>query len=116
MGWGALIVLLVPLGGALLFGSIEGYIYLTRSESKAQAAAQAMFLKTCESDGLDPGSFHGPDRSSIELDKERDQYSFVWTRAPNETVYVNVSYLPYDFASSVSEAIIERKREAGSTP
>jgi hypothetical protein len=116
MRWGALIVLLVLLGGTIYFGSIESYIYLTRSESKAQAAAQMMFLKICESNDLSPSSFHGPGRPSIDLDKKRNQYSFIWTRGPKETIYVNVSYLPYDFATSVSEAIIERKHEAGSAP
>jgi hypothetical protein len=116
MRWGALIVLLVPLGGALYFGSIESYIYLTRSESKAQGAAQAVFSRICEQEKLDPRSFHGPDRPSIELDKKRNQYSFVWTRSFNETINVSVVYLPYDLPYSISEAIIERKREAGSTP
>jgi hypothetical protein len=107
--WGGIIVLLVLLVGAGYFGSVESYIYFTRSESKARAAAQVQFLKICDRNGLDPKSFHGPARPS---NAAVDQYMFVWTRSPEETISVSVAYLPYELPYSMSEAIASR----GSNP
>ncbi|PKU21514.1 hypothetical protein [Telmatospirillum siberiense] len=110
------VIVLSLLACSLYFFIMEGYAYIYRSEDKAQEAAEAIFYKICKNNNLDPRSFHGPERPSIELDKKRDQYSFIWTRRVNETIYVNVSYLPYDFASSVSEALVERKKSSESFP
>lgn len=114
--WVGFIGLLVVLGGIFYFGSSEAYLYLTRSDVKAQTAAQEMFQSICDRHGLDSHSFHGPDRPNTEQDKKNDQYTFIWSRSPDETIYINVSYLPYDFAYSISEAITERKRDAGLKP
>jgi hypothetical protein len=104
--WAMFSGLIILLGWGAYFGVSESYIYFTRSEDKAQTAAQGIFLKICEEDGLDPHSFHGPHRNSLEQDKKRGQYTFVWSRNQNEEIYVNVSYLPYDFAYSSSETLI----------
>ena len=114
--WGALIVLLVLLGGTLYFGSIEVYAYITRSESKAQAAAKEEFTRICEQQQLDPHSFRGPDRPNVSSDEKLGIYTFVWTRAPDEKIYVHVTYFPYDLPYSISAAITERKRDRGSKP
>jgi hypothetical protein len=59
-----------------------------------------MFLKICNRNGLDPQSFRGPDRPNIESDKQLGIYTFAWTRAPEEVLYVHVTYLPYDLPYS----------------
>jgi len=100
--WGGIILLAVPLFGAAYFGSVEFYIYFTRSEAKARAAAQVQFAHICKQYELDPDSFHGPDRPS---NAAADQYQYVWTRSSAETISVSVAYLPYDFPYSISEAI-----------
>ncbi len=105
--WAVIFCLVVVIGVVVYFGVAESYIYFTRSEVKAQTAAQGVFLKVCERENLDPHSFQGPYRPSLEQDKKRSQYTFVWSRKRNESIYVNVSYLPYDFAYSTSEALIE---------
>jgi hypothetical protein len=114
--WAGLIALLVLLGGILYFVSAETYLYLTQSEAKAQAAAQAMFMRICDRQGLNPNSFHGPERLNVQLDKQRGTYMFVWSRSPEETITVSVMYLPYDLPYSISEAITERKRDTESKP
>jgi hypothetical protein len=100
--WGCFIGLLVLFGGILYIASSETYLYLTRSENRAQAAAQAMFMKICHRQQLDPRSFYGPDRPSIRSDEKLDVYTFVWSRGPEETITVSVMYLPYDLPYSVS--------------
>jgi hypothetical protein len=105
--WGAIFALLIPLVVAGYLGSAEYYVYCTRSEAKARAAAQVQFQKICAQHDLDPNSFHGPDRPS---NAAADQYTFVWTRSPDETIYVSVAYLPYDFPYSISEAISSRAK------
>jgi hypothetical protein len=107
--WPVLFGLVVVVGTVVYFGAIETYIYFTRSEAKAQTAAQTMFLKICESEKLDPYSFHGPSRPSIQSDEKLGAYTFVWTRSPEETITVSITYFPYDLPYSVSEAIIEHK-------
>jgi len=107
--WGGFIGLLVLLGGGLYISSSEAYLYLTRSESRAQQAAQAMFEEICGRQRLDPHSFHGPDRLSVQSDEKLGTYTFVWTRSPEETISVSVTYLPYDLPYSISEAITEHK-------
>ena len=114
--WACFIGLSVLLGGILYIGSSEAYLYLTRSESKAQAAAQRVFTRICDQQQLDPHSFHGPDRPSIGSDEKLGIYTFVWTRSPDEKVYVHVTYLPYDLPYSISEAITERKHDTVSKP
>ena len=112
--WSGIIGALVVTGGILYFGSLEAYLYLTRSDAKAEAEAQKIFSDICDEQELDSDSFHGPDRPNIEQDRKNDQYSFSWSRSPAETIYINVSYLPHDFAYSISEAITERTRDARS--
>lgn len=107
--WLALLGLLILLTGIVYIGSAEVYLYLTQSDVKAQAAAQELFSKICDRQRIDSRSFHGPDRPYIEQDKKNGQYSFIWSRSPSETIYINVSYLPYDFGYSISVAITERK-------
>jgi hypothetical protein len=114
--WVVLIVFLLLLGGALYFGSVESYTYLTRSEGKAQAAAQEEFTRICDQQQLDPHSFHGPDRADVVSDEKLGIYTFVWTRASDEKIYVHVTYLPYDLPYSISATITERKRDTGSQP
>jgi hypothetical protein len=103
----------VLLGGILYFGVVESYIYLTRSEAKARAEAQGQFVRICDQLDLDPNSFRGPERPK---NAAEDQYIFVWTRSPEETISVSVAYLPHDFPSSFSEAIHPAKYHAGSKP
>jgi hypothetical protein len=105
--WGGLFALLIPLVGAGYLASAEYYVYLTRSEPKAQAAAQVQFTKICARLELDPNSFRGPERPD---NAAADQYTFVWTRSSDETIYVSVAYLPYDFPYSVSETILSRTK------
>jgi len=104
--WACIIALLVLLVGAAYLGSVEFYTYFTRSEDKARAAAQVQFLKICDRYEFDPNSFHGPDQPR---NAAPDQYMFVWTRSPEETISVSVVYLPYDLPYSISEAISSRK-------
>jgi hypothetical protein len=111
--WGGYIGLFVVLGAALYISSSEAYLYLTRSESKAQAAAQVMFAKICDRQRLDPNSFHGPNRPSVHSDEKLGTYTFMWLRSPEETITVSVTYLPYDLPYSISEAITERKPAPG---
>ena len=111
LAFGAAVVL-----GALYIRGSEVYLYLTQSEEKAQAAASAMFIKICGRQGLDPRSFHGPDRPSIPSDKKLDSYTFVWTRPPKETITVSVTYLPYDLPYSISEGITESEQNAKTHP
>lgn len=113
LGWLGFIGLLLLLAGPLYLGSSEVYLYLTQSEAKAQAAAQTMFKRICDREGLDPRSFHGPERPSVESDKKLDAYTFVWARSPDETITISVTYLPYDLPYSISESIIERKHDVG---
>jgi hypothetical protein len=110
------VALLVPLGGILYIGSSEAYLYLTRSEARAQSAAQAMFIRICDRQRIDPHSFHGPERPSVQSDQILGAYTFVWTRSPEETIAVSVTYLPYDLPYSISEAITERKRDTDFKP
>jgi hypothetical protein len=114
----ALVGLVAILGPIFYFGSLEVYEYLTRSEDKARAAAREMFLKICDRQGLDPHTFRGPDRPSIESDRLLGQYTFVWNRVwePEEKVYVHVTYLPYDLPYSVSRPIFEQELRASTKP
>lgn len=100
-----LAIFLLLSAGVLYFTAYESYAYLTRSEAKAEAAAQAMFVKICEQNALDPTSFSGPERRI----PQPDEYNFIWARSPDETISVSVIYLPYDLPYSLSEALIERK-------
>ena len=104
--YGGLFILLL---GFLYFSSWEAYVWLTQSDVKAQAAAEAMFKKICGREGLDPDSFSGPQRPSLQSDKKLDTYTFLWSRAPEETISVSVVYLPYDLPYSISQALIEAK-------
>jgi hypothetical protein len=101
----AAIVILVPLLAIVYFGTVESYIYLTRSEAKERAAAQAQFIRICDDMGLDPNSFHGPDPLS---NAAPGLIMFVWTKSPEEEIYVSVTYLPYDLPYSVSRGIARR--------
>jgi hypothetical protein len=114
--WIGFVGLVAILGPIFYFGSLEGYEYLTQSEAKARTAAQEMFLKICDRKGLDPHAFRGPDRPNIEADKQLGQYTFVWTRAPGEVIYVHVMYLPYDLPYSVSNSILEQGFGASTRP
>lgn len=87
----------------------ESYIYLTRSDKKAEAEASEMFLRICQRNSLDPRSFRGPDWPNPQVDKENGQYNFVWTRGPDETIDVAITYFPHDYPYSISRAIIERQ-------
>lgn len=107
--WIGVFGLLILIGGGLYIGASEVYIYLTRSDVKAQMAAQELFHKICDRQGIDSHSFNGPMRLSLEQDYKNDQYTFIWSRAHDETIYINVSYLPYDFAYSISETTTEHK-------
>ena len=100
------------LAGALCLGSAETYLYLTRSEPKARAAAQELFVRLCAKRGLDPASFRGPTRPSVQSDSMLNTYTFEWTRGPQESITISVMYLPYDLPYSISEGILEPKPEA----
>jgi hypothetical protein len=102
--WAGSAVLLVALFGALYLGAVESYFYITRTEAKGRAAAQVQFVKLCDEYKLDPNSFRGPDLVKNAADQYYS-YSFVWTRSPQEEIFVSVVYLPYDLLSSVTEAI-----------
>ena len=102
-----LAIFLLFLAGVFYLSAFESYIYLTRSDAKAEAAAQAMFVRICEQNGLDPASFQGPERRI----PQPDEYNFVWARLPEENISVSVIYLPYDLPYSLSDALVERKRK-----
>ena len=81
--------------------SVESYLYLTRSDEKAQGVAQQMFEETCREEALDPASFRGPDRpNGLAVDQEIGQYIFRWVRPPHDDILVGISYLPYDVSVS----------------
>lgn len=107
---GALVVGALLLAGTILyFVASETYLYMTRSEPRAQAAAQQLFMRICSRQGVDPSSFRGPDRPSVQSDERLNSYTFVWTRNPQENITISVTYLPYDLPYSISEGITERK-------
>ena len=95
--------------GVLYIITSEAYLYLTRSERRAEAAAQELFARLCVRRGLDPRSFGGPTRPSVQSDSKLNSYTFVWARAPEETVTISVTYLPYDLPYSISEGITDPK-------
>src|ERR1700722_11343401 len=84
---GLLLVLIVVC--AITFAEI--HIYLTRSEAKAETAAQAEFKRICDREGIDPLSFQGPKRLYVELGSRANSYTFVWSRSANETITVDVA-------------------------
>lgn len=104
--WFCLFVLLLPVVIIGLVGSVEYYTYFTRSESKALADAQQVFLQVCQDQQLDPRTFK---LSPSIINKRSGAYMFIWTRSAEETITVSVSYLPYDLPYSISEALVERR-------
>jgi hypothetical protein len=98
-----LIPVLVLLAGLAYFGSLELYLYVTRSEAKAQTTAEAVFSEICEQHGLDPRTFRGP----FPLGDDADHYEFVWSQSTGRDITVSVIYLPYDVPYSISPALIE---------
>lgn len=89
------------------FTAVEVGAYLTRSEEKARIAANGLFLQICEQLHLDPSTFYGPERmqNALESDEKSGSYTFVWARRKEETIAINVSYLPMDMPYSISPAI-----------
>lgn len=102
--------MLVMVTVILYFTSCEYYMYATRSEEKARAAAEGMFERICERNGMDKQSFRGPVRDERAADSDRRQksYSFLWTQNPEEEIEITVTYLPYDLLDSMSPTLIER--------
>jgi hypothetical protein len=98
-------------GGFFYVGSVEFYLYVTRSEAKAQAAAEAVFAQVCDQHALDRRAFHGPVRpsASVESDEMLGAYTFRWRESAEREITVSVTYLPYDVPYSMSEGLIEGK-------
>jgi hypothetical protein len=103
-------VLAIPVLFFLYIGMVETIFYLRRSPERAEQAAQRVFLEVCAREHLDPKSFSGPSRPELKLDQQRNQYTFVWSETPEKTIYVHVSYLPYDLVYSMSVPLVEEKR------
>ncbi len=101
-------ILLIILSGIVFLSLNEIYLYVTRSEEKAQVSAQMIFIHICERQRLDPTSFRGPDRPRINMDEEQGVYTFMWTRSQEETITVTITYMPYDYPYSLSNALSER--------
>ena len=107
---------LAILGAILLVGVYvsvqELSIYFGRNPSIAEADAWAYFYRICEYERLDPSEFVGPTRLNVEQDEKNAQYTFLWTKSQDETIWMAVSYLPYELNYSISAALTERKLSA----
>jgi hypothetical protein len=114
--WSIYVCALILLVGVLYLGTTETYLYLTRSEPKAEAAAQTLFLKICDRNGFDPNSFQGPERPNLQGDQKTGGYTFVWQKSPEEIIWVRVSYFPYDLPYSISAALSEGGRVRNPNP
>jgi hypothetical protein len=101
---GGFIFFLLAIAGAIYIGSQEIYLYATRSDAKAQLAAEKMFLEICHREEIEASQFSGPETIGA--------YSYVWKRTPEETISVSVMYLPYDLSYSLSKALIENSWKA----
>ena len=91
----------------MYFAGPELYLYFKKDEVKAQSDAEAMFVKVCQDEGLDPSTFSGPSRPNIATDDKLHQYNFRWTRNAREWITVGVVYLPHDVPYSMSPTIVE---------
>ena len=107
--WAVSIFLLALTIAIIYFGSIESYVYFTRSEAMAQVAAEAMFVELCREYGLDPQSFHGPERPGGQTGDKLNQYNFIWTRQPEEEITVDIMYWPSQAPYTMSEGILLKK-------
>ena len=85
----------------------ETYRYVTKSPERAEAEAQRVFLNICARERFDPKVFRGPERPNVQLDEERGYYTFSWSKSEAETIYITVSYVPYDISYTMSQALTE---------
>jgi len=107
--WTIVSVLSVVTVLVLYFVSGETYFYVTKSPERAEAEARRVFLDICARERFDPKAFRGPERPIIESDKERGYYTFSWSKSAEETIWITISYLPYDVSYTISQALTESR-------
>ena len=103
------IALAIPVLFGLYLAASEAAFYFQRSPRRAEQAARKVFLEVCIREHLDPKSFTGPYKPKSPVDQQRNEYTFIWSKTPEESIYVHVSYLPYDIVYSMSAALVEDK-------